>query len=231
MFVHLASIKKVRGNVFHFYYVPEDSEKNLYCTVDDDKDPSLDKNVMEYYPNERWIVLKDYLGANKGIKKKNGRNAFIRKTRLLGIKIDNYILNKIFFNFHFNTPDPEYIYSNYLDFIRRKKGKKGYYVRVCRNEKKCHSAMIVSGITGSKINNYAIFMHVRKHLEMWPRNSYPLIYHMTDRYYYIALRSEKARNFVCYKCITGKYYRNSSYGLGRYEWKRQGLENDNLMVE
>lgn len=230
-FVHLLSIKKVRGNIFHFYYIPN-NDKLLYCTVDDDYRPAIDKNVMEYYPNERWIVLKDFV-SNNGIKKKNGKNASIRKVKLLGIRIDHYILNRIVWNFHFNIMDPEYSYSNYIEFLKLKKNKRGYYVRVCRNVKKCHSAIIVSTITGAKIDSYNTFMKVKKKLDIWPRNSKPLIYHLTEDYYYIALKSEKARNFVCYKCITGKYYRNSSlYGLGRYEWKKR-LESgtDNLEAE
>jgi hypothetical protein len=208
---------------FNFYYFLEEGDKTLYCTVNNDKEVRKDKNVMEYYPQQKWIVLKDFMPSKAGIKDKEGKNARIRGVRILGIRIEDYILNKIIWNFYYNTPDSEYTYPNYLNYIESIKNKRGFLVRVCEFEKQCGSAMIVSTVKGTKIQHYNIFLAVKKALNLKPRNKKPLIYQLTDKYYFIALRTEK--KFVCYKCMTGKYYRNSQlYDLQRYGWERLDKE-------
>lgn len=215
---HLASITKPKNREFHFF---TEGEK-LYCKVDDDDF----LNEMEYFPKEKWVVLKDFMKHAVGIKYR-GKNVKIRKTRILGLKIDSFIINRIFWNHKYNIDDPEYTYDNYLKFKGFIKGKRGYLVKVCMSGNCGPTAILVSTTRGTKIERYNVFLTIKKALERKPRNPKPLIYHLTERYYFIAMRSESARKFLCYKCLTGKYYRNSNnYDLMRYGWTAtQGLEN------
>ena len=228
-FQFLATITKPHMNAFHFYR--DDRDNRLLCRVNRCKDYY---NEMEYYPKEKWLVLKDFMAPNAGIKGDGKKNVKIKGIKILGLRIEDYILNKIFWNNHYNIKNDEFTYSNYLNYLSYIKNRRGFLVRVCEFEKKCGSAIIVSTIKGAKIQHYNIFMAVKKALDTKPRNSKPLIYHLTDKYYFIALRTSK--RFVCYKCITGKYYRNSYlYDLDRYGWKsleqEQGSANDSSMAE
>ena len=206
----LATITKPHLNAFHFFT----EEDRLYCAVNHGNPV----NEMEYYPKEKWLVLKDFEKRGAGIKDKRGKNVKINGIKILGLRIDDYILNKIFWNNHFNIQD-EYTYPNYLNYIESIRHKRGFLVRVCEFEKKCGSAVIVSTTNGTRIQPYSYFMRIKRELDKRPRNSKPLIYHITDKNYFIELRTEK--KFVCYKCITGRYYRNSYlYDMDRYGWQR-----------
>jgi hypothetical protein len=212
----LATVTKPHMTAFHFYV--EDGK--LFCKVNNGKE----YNEMEYYPKEKWLVLKDFMKYNTGIKY-NGKNVKLSGVKILGISIEDYILNKIFWNNHFNIKD-EYTYDNYLAYKEAIRSKRGFLVRLCEFEDKCGTAMLVSTIRGMKIPPKQ-FNTVKKALDQKPRNKRPLIYHITDSYYFIPLRSSK--NFICYKCITGRYYRNSYlYDLDRHGWSKLESETDSL---
>jgi hypothetical protein len=216
----LATITKPHMTAFHFYTEGD----RLYCRVNRSKT----LNEMEYYPKEKWLVLKDFMKQGAGIKMDGGKNVKIQGIKALGIRIDDYILNKIFWNNHFNIKD-EYTYDNYLAYIEAIRNKRGFLVRVCEFEKKCGTAILVSTIKGAQINNFKQFNSVKKALEQKPRNSKPLIYHITDNYYFIALRTSK--KFICYKCFTGRYYRSSYlYDMDRYGWQRLESKTDSPAV-
>ena len=205
----LATVTKARMTAFHFY---KDDDGRLFCRVNDGKE----LNEMEYYPKEKWLVLKRFMKYGAGIKC-NGKNVKLHGIKILGIRIDDYILNRIFWNNHFNIKDEIYTYENYLNYVDSIRNKRGFLVRVCEFEKKCGTAILVSTIRGAKITNN--FNSIKKALDQKPRNAKPLIYHLTDQYYFIELRT--ANKFVCYKCITGRYYRNSYlYDMDRYGWQR-----------
>lgn len=206
----LATITKPHMTAFNFYV----DNKLLYCAVNDG--PPC--NLMEYYPKEKWLVLKNFMDRGAGIKDKRGKNVKINSIKILGIRIEDYILNKIFWNHHFNIKD-EYTYENYLNYIESIRNKRGFLVRVCEFNKKCGTAVLVSTVKGARVQNYSQFNAIKKALDQKPRNSRPLIYHITDKYYFIEVRNSK--KFVCYKCITGRYYRNSYlYDLDRHGWQR-----------
>lgn len=216
----LATITKPHMTAFNFY---TEGDGKLYCTVNNSKD----LNEMEYYPKEKWLVLKEFMKAGAGIKR-DGKNVKINGIKVLGIRIDDYILNKIFWNHHFNIKD-EYTYDNYLRYIEAIRNKRGFLVRVCENEKKCGTAIIVSTITGARINSKAQFNTVKYALDKKPRTSIPLIYQLTDKFYFIEVRS--SQRFRCYKCITGVYYRNSYlYDFDRAGWKRLESKTGNQAV-
>ena len=213
----LATITKPHMTAFNFYV----EDDRLYCTVNNSKD----LNEMEYYPKEKWLVLKDFMKTGAGIKKE-GKNVKIGGVKILGIRIEDYILNKIFWNNHYNIRD-EYTYPNYLAYIESIRNKRGFLVRVCENEKWCGTAMLVSTVKGLRINSRSQFNTVKHALDKKPRNPRPLIYHMTDNYYFIELRTSK--KFKCYRCITGRYYMNSYlYDFDRSQWKKLGSETDSL---
>lgn len=217
----LATITKPHMTAFNFY---KDEDNRLFCTVNNSKY----LNEMEYYPKEKWLVLKDFMKAGAGIKRDGGKNVKLSGIKILGIRIEDYILNKIFWNNHFNIHD-EFTYPNYLAYIESIRNKRGFLVRVCENNKICGTAMLVSTIKGLRINSRAQFNTVKHALDRKPRNSRPLIYHMTDNYYFIELRTSK--KFKCYKCITGRYYTNSYlYDLDHYGWKKLGSRTDSSAV-
>ena len=216
----LATVTKPHMTAFHFY---KDGEK-LYCKVNDGKE----YNEMEYYPKEKWLVLKNFMKDGAGIKR-NGKNVKLCGIKILGIRIEDYILNRIFWNNHFNIQDQEYTYQNYMDYIQAIRNKRGFLVRVCEYEKKCGTAMIVSTVKGARINNIKQFNTIKKALDQKPRNPRPLIYHITDSYYFIQMRT--AKKFICYKCITGRYYRNSYlYDLDHLGWQRLESETGSSAV-